>query len=184
VTTPEFHALHVGKPYSTSRRPWQDGADFNWTSGGHELRIFLGDTSPREVEAIRRGPVEFGLLVEPAGLFLVTRFGGLSFDCSYSWHRMAQATGERGLPPLPGEMSPATRATLFIILIEASNGLVLALRTVTFSPEFSRALHRAIHDQATGPYDRVGHELWAERLTRSTTEELWALCPIRCRGGG
>jgi hypothetical protein len=183
VTVPELHALHVGKPYSTSRRSWPERADYNARGGGHELRIFLGNASAKEVEAIRSGLVEFGLLVEPAGLFLITRFGRLSFNCSYSWHRMAEATGERTLPPLPGEMSPATGALLTIVLVEACNGLVLALRTVTFSPEFSRAIHRAIHDQAASPYDRARHDRFVAEMTRFSTDELWDLCPVRCRGG-
>jgi hypothetical protein len=185
VTVPAFHSLRVGRLYHPRRQHWPQGADFNARQGGHELRIFLADAMAREVEAIRSGPVEFGLLVEPLGLFLIARFsGGLSFDGSYLWHRMVEVTGERALPLLPGEMSPATRALLMVIMIEASNGLVLALRTLTFSPEFSRELNGAIHDQASSPYDRLEHQRWADGMTgRYSTDELWSRCTIRCRGG-
>ena len=180
-----LHALQVGKPYDPRRRSWPEGADYNFRFGAHELRIFLAGARPREVEAIRSGPVEFGFFAEPLGLFLLTRFGtALSFDCSYHWQRRAEVTGDRTLPPASLETSPALRALVAIILIEATNGTVLALRTVTFSPEFTRAIHEAIADQAAGPYDRAEYQRWADGTTgRFSTNRLWKRCTMQCQGG-
>ena len=180
-----MYKLEVGKPYQPGRRRWPEGVDYNWRSGGHELRLFLGGATRHEVEAVRSGPVQFGFFAEPEGLFLIARFGPtLSFDCSYHWHRMAEVTGDRTLPPPAEETSPELRALLSVILIEATTGVVLALRAATFSPEFTRAIHRAIAGQAAGTYDRVEHLRWAEALTaRYTTLELWARCAMRCKGG-
>jgi hypothetical protein len=76
------------------------------------------------------------------------------------------------------------RAPVTIILVEATTGLVLVLRTVTFSPEFTRALHRAIAAQVGAPYDRATHEKWADDMVaQHTTEQLWARCTMRCQGG-
>jgi hypothetical protein len=182
---PDLHLLEVGKPYDPRRTVWPEGADYNFRSGGHELRICLGRATPAEVEAVRAGPVELGAFAQPAGLVLVARFGPtLSFDCSYHWHRMAEVTGDRTLPPPAEETSPTLRALLSVILVEATTGVVLALRAVTFAPEFTRAIHRAIAEQAAGAYDRVEHQRWAEALTaRYTTHQLWARCAMRCRGG-
>jgi hypothetical protein len=175
--------LQVGKLYDPARRHWTEGADYNFRSGGHELRIFLRSAARAEVEAVRVGSVEFGFFAESEGLFLITRFGPrLSFDCSFNWHRVA--VEERTPPPPTEETSPELRALCTIILIEATNGVVLALRAVTFSPEFTRALHRAIADQVGAPYDRVAHERWADEMTaRNSTEQLWTLCTMRCQGG-
>jgi hypothetical protein len=175
--------LQVGKPYDPDRRAWPEGADYNYRSGGHELRIFLRAAARSEVEAVQSGPVEFGFFAEPEGLFLITRFGPrLSFDCSYNWHRVAE--GDRSLPPPSEETSPELRALLTIILVEATTGVVLALRGVTFSPEFTRSLHRAIGDQVGAPYDRAEHQRWAEGMTaRLSTEQLWTRCTMRCQGG-
>jgi hypothetical protein len=178
-----FHALQVGKPYPGGPRAWPEGGDYNFRSGGHELRIFLDGATPREVEALRSGPAEFGLIVQPAGLMVIARFGSLTFDCSYHWGRMVEATGDQTLPPPPEETGPSLRGLLTIILLEASNGVVLVLRTVTFSPEFTRSLHRAIADQAGSPYDRAGHQRWADSMLQDTTDQLWARCTIRCQGG-
>jgi hypothetical protein len=178
-----MHRLEVGKPYDPARRHWPELADFNHRSGGHELRIFLRSASPTEVKAVRAGPVEFGFFAEPEGLFVVTRFGPtLSFDCSYQWHRVSAE--ERTLPPAWEETSPELRALCTIILVEATTGVVLALRAITFSPEFTRSLHRAIAEQAAGPYDRVAHERWADGMTAlNSTALLWAKCVMRCQGG-
>ena len=180
-----MHRLEVGKPYHPGRRRWPEGSDYNFRNGGHELRLFVGGATLPEVEAVRSGPVQFGFFAEPEGLFLITRFGTrMSFDCSYHWQRMAETTGDRTMPPASEETSPALRALLAIILIEATSGVVLALRTVTFSPEFTRAIDRAIADQAAGPYDPAGHREWADGMTaRLSTDQRWERCTMRCPGG-
>ena len=175
--------LQVGKPYDPARRRWPQGTDYNFRAGGHELRIFLGVATPSEVEAVRAGPVEFGFFAEPEGLFLIARFGPtLSFNCSYHWHRVS---AENRTPPPPTEdVSPELRALLTVILVEAATGIVLTLRSVTFSPEFTRSLHRAIADQVVGSYDRAAHKRWADGMTRQfTTAQLWERCTMRCQGG-
>jgi hypothetical protein len=178
-----MYTLEVGKPYHPDGQVWPERAGYSFRLGGHELRIFLGGATRREVEAVRAGSVEFGFFAKPPGLFLITRFGSqLSVHCSYNWHRVSP--DERTLPPPSEETSPELRALITIILVEAPTGVVLALRGVTFSPEFTRALHRAIGDQVGTPYDRAAHEHWADRMTaRLSTEQLWAKCTTRCQGG-
>jgi hypothetical protein len=70
-----------------------------------------------------------------------------------------------------------------IILVDASTGLVRALRGVSYSPEFTRAIHGAIAVQAASPFDSAAHERWAAGLLRHTTDRLWDRTAIRCRGG-
>jgi hypothetical protein len=177
--------LAVSRPYSAERTTWPAMADYHFRGRQHELRIFLDRATPAEVSAIASGPVEFGFFTEPAGLFLIIRFGpSLSFNCPYHWHRVAEATGDRTTPSPSEETSPTLRALFHIILVEATTGLVLALRTVSFSPEFTRAIHRAIADQAVAPYDRGKHEQWVDALQcENTTGQLWARCSVRCQGG-
>ena len=178
-----MYAIEVGKLYDPHRRRWPEGADYDFRGGAHELCIFLDGATAAEVEAIKSGPVEFGFFADPMGLFLITRFGSQhSFDCSYNWHRVAMA--ERTLPPPTDETSPALRAPCTIILVDAADGIVLALRSVTFSPEFSRALHRAIADQVVAPYNGAAHRRWADSMTgQYSTDQLWRWCTMRCQGG-
>lgn len=182
-----MHALIVGKPYHPARSVWDERADFNYRAGGHELVLFVGQARRSEVEAVKAGPVEFGLLVDQPLLFLVVRFldsagkSVMSFDCSYSWHRVPPE--DRTMPPSWEETKPALRALCPIILVEATTGIVLALRTVTFSPVFTRALHRVIADQAALPYDAAEHDQAVDAMLRFTTDQLWAKSTTRCRGG-
>jgi hypothetical protein len=179
-----MHLYFVGKPYDPTRRAWPETADYNFRADGHELRIFMRGLSSKEIEAVRTGRVEFGLLIELPEIFVITRFlrpddrVGMALDCSYQWHRVDPA--ERTAPPAREE----TRAVCTIILVEASTGLIAALRAVSYSPEFTRSFHRAIADQAQLPYDRVEHErAVAEMTRRNTTDELWDRCKVRCEGG-
>ena len=80
------------------------------------------------------------------------------------------------------ETSPALRALITLVLVEATTGLVLGLRTVSYSPEFTRASHRAIHGQVVAPFDPDTHGQWADGMLQFTTEQLWDKTTVRCRG--
>ena len=133
------------------------------------------------------GRVDFGLMAELPEMFVVSRFRGpdgrvvCSFDCSYSWHRVSP--DERTDPPVWEDTSPQLRALTSIILVEATNGVILALRTCSYSPEFTRSFHRAIHDQAALPYDQAEHEkAVADIVRRLNTDQILERCAIRCEG--
>ena len=100
-----MHTYTVGQLYHPSRRSWGEGADYNFRAGGHELRIFLGHATPREIAAVGTGRVEFGAMIELPEIFVVSRFHGpdpqqargrvvASFDCSYQWHRVRKTVIE------------------------------------------------------------------------------------------
>jgi hypothetical protein len=139
------HVLEVGKPYISGRREWPEGVEYNFRAGEHELCFFFRSPPRIEVEALLRGEAEFALVVDGPVIFLMYRFGeAINWsDAPYSWHLVPQ--DQRTLPDPEG---PATRALLQIILVDAASGLILALRVVTFSPTFTRALHAAIRAQA------------------------------------
>jgi hypothetical protein len=177
-----MHLLSVGQPYLSGLSYWPEAAEYNWRSGRHELRLFLARLTLKQVAAVRSGPVEFGMFVEREGLFVITRFGrSLFLDTSYQWHCVDPA--ERVPPPPHEETSPELRALLTIILVDASAGIVRALREVSYSPEFTRAIHRAIADQAAAPFDALAHVRWAQGMLRFDTHQLWDRCTIYCKGG-
>ncbi|MGO9108585.1 MAG: hypothetical protein ACLP9L_05065 [Thermoguttaceae bacterium] len=183
-----WDALIVGQLYHPGRRSWPEGADYNFRAGAHELRIFLARATPREIAAIETGRVEWGLMIELPEIFVISRFYGpdskvrMSFDCSYQWHRVS--ADERTEPPAWEETKPQLRAIVSIILVEATTGIMLAFRVCSYSAEFTRSFHRAIHDQAALPYDPVAHDqAVADIVRRLTTDQLWARCTIRCEGG-
>jgi hypothetical protein len=182
--------LTVGQPYDPARRVWPEGADYNFRGGDHELRIFLTRATPREVAVAETGRIEFGLLVDLPELYVISRFFDprhpdkmvMSFDCSYSIHRVAAE--ERTAPPAFEEVSPALRALVSVVLVEATTGVVLALRAMSYSPEFTRVFHRAIAEQLTLPYDKTTYERVAvAKVQAYDTRQLWELCTVKCTGG-
>jgi hypothetical protein len=180
-----MHLYEVGKPYMPGRQSYPEEADYNCREGEYSLVIFLHRPTRKELEAIKSGPVEFGFFAEPQGLFLITRFGrALTFDCSFHAQRLTAVTGEQAQPHPMEEVSPKLRAAMHILLIDADSGIILALRRCTFSPEFTRSLHRAIADQVVAEYNRVEHDRWANSIIAwFNTHELWQRCTVWCVGG-
>lgn len=188
-----MHLYKVGEPYSPSRRSWPEGNDYNFRGGEHELRLFLARPSRHEIEAVQRGAAEFALFVEPPLVSLCYRFEtragrGLPWsDANFSWHAMAAAVGpeELVLPIAWEEGSPETRALLQVVLVDASDGIIRAMRSLAFSPEFTRAIHRAIWEQAHAPWDRAAYTRAQSDLYRRypTSEALVAACQHRTKGG-
>lgn len=182
--------LKVGELYNPNRRRWPEGAQFQYRGGQAELVLFYPDPSRHEIEAVRKGSSEFGLVVEPPLVVLLYTFGaakGIPWcDAPFSYHRLKAARPtEAVLPPAWEEGSPETRAILQVLLVDASSGILRAMRAVSLSPEFTRTLHRAIWEQAhreegPGEFDRALNDLYTRF---PTSERLLTTAVARTTGG-
>lgn len=177
--------LRVGAPYNPARRVWPETAQYSYRGGGHELVLFLRRPTPAEVAAVRGGASEFALYHHEDQICLLYRFGrpgeGIPWsDAPTSWHLVPAA--ERVLPPAT---SGAERALLTVVLVDAADGLVRALRTVTWSPAFTAAVHAALRDQAARPWSEALYDANRTLLYARypSTEALLAVAPTRTRGG-
>ncbi len=134
------------------RSRWPEGARYRYRLGGHELDLFLRRVRPKTLEDVVTGEVDLALLVEGPAIALAFRFGPdgpWAVTAPFHWQL---------LPPsdraLPGELAPTSEgssrlwSTLWITLVEARTGQVLARRAVALRPEFTRNLHQAIRQQA------------------------------------
>ena len=75
---------------------------------------------------------------------------------------------------------------LSVILVDARNGIVKALRTLTFSPVFTRSLHDAIRAQAARPWpgrEEYDHQIARTYAGHSSREIAQRLARVRCVGG-
>lgn len=139
----------VGKPYSTTKKHWPEGIDYNFRSGQHELRLFFRSPLSQEITAIKNGPAQFALSVIGDIIFFCFKFGDLEWsDCGFSIHLVPD--NERTLPDIP--KTNQERALLSTLLIDAETGILRVIRATTFSSRFTRILHQAIIDQAGRPY--------------------------------
>ena len=178
-----MHLYRVGEPYIVGRSAWPEAVEYNYRSGEHELRMFLRAPTPREIEAVRTGDCAFALAAEGPVIFLLYRFGdSISWsDAPSCWHLVPET--ERALPESEG---PETRALLHVILVDADSGIIRALRVVSFSPTFTRALHVAIRQQATSPWPgRAAYDAALAEIYRQypTTAHLLARTLAVSRGG-
>jgi len=150
-----MHELAVGE-YYPGTPPYPEMGEYNYSSAGHELRLFYRLPSFSEIGDVRHGQAEFAFVVEGPIIFFLYRFGeDIPWSYApYSWHLVPEH--DRALPE--ADTPPESRARLSTVLVEGQSGIVRAIRTTTFSPEFTHALEDAIREQAAR--SGVGRELY------------------------
>jgi hypothetical protein len=183
MTTPQpITAVRVGKPYSATRTVWPEGADYNYRSDQHELRLFLASPTNKEVIDITKRPSAFALAVSGDVIFLCYRFGGQPWgDATYSIHLVP--ADQRTIPPVT---SATEHALLTVILVCATTGYVRGLRAVTFPPAFTQALHSAIRQQAARPYPGQADydaQIASIYAVHDSAGIASALATVTCQGG-
>ena len=179
-----MYRLEVGKPYGPSVEQCPEGIEYNFRGGIHELLLRFGKPTPQEIEDVRRGQSEFALASAEGVLFLLFRFGHSVrwSDAPYTWHRVPQE--QRTLPEPPKTAN--TRAVLHVILLDAGNGIVQALRLVTLSPALTLALYEAIKAQTETPsagWKEYDKQLAAAYRKYARTEDLLKIAAVRAIGG-
>ena len=146
-----LHAYRVGQLYHPGRTQWSENVFYYYRGGQHELLIFFGSPSRKEILAIRRGRLDVGLWWKPPVIWFLYRFQSIMdwSDAPYSIH-LVQNPEER-TPPT--ELEENQRMLLNITLIDAETGIIRALRASSLSPRFSQLLHSAIREQLEIPSD-------------------------------
>ena len=138
----------IGKPLFEGRTELPETIEYNYQSGDHTLLLSMKNLHPNEIRAVRETEAEFGLYCEDGIIFLLYRFGEILpwSDSAFSWWNVAEE--DRRIPA--PQVNSTERILLKIILVEAANGTVKAIRGTTFSPDFTEKLHEAIKNQAMG----------------------------------
>lgn len=145
-----MHAYSVGQAYNPKIASWPESAEYNFRAGQHELLLFFNRPNEEEIASVKSGLAHFAFAAEAGAIILLYRFEPAIpwGDAAFTIHLLPEAERQ-----LPGELAtPETRAILNTVLIDASDGIIRAMRTVTLSPDFTRKLHRAITDQAAAEW--------------------------------
>jgi hypothetical protein len=144
----------VGEPFEPGCSSWPEGTRYQFGLSGHELLICRLGIGPDLEEAVRRGPAEFALIVEPPLIVLAYRFGRVIpwSTAPFSWHMLP---GDERVLPEPTERPE--RSLLWISAVAAEDGIIRAQRGMTLSPEFTTALHQAIVSQAEEEFDPAAY---------------------------
>jgi len=181
------HLYAVGKPYHPDRKVWPQANQLHWMSGELDLVLFFDRPSRHEIEAVRSGRSQFALYDADGLVLLSYHFDGKRAavpwsDAPYQWHLVP--IQDRVPPPADTAITPETRVGLHVVLVDAMGGLIEAMRFVTPSPAFTRALFAAIRTQSERPYSRETYDRSLKTLyERYTSEQLVDASSVRCEGG-
>jgi hypothetical protein len=90
------------------------------------------------------------------------------------------------VPIPPQELAEESRIAIPIMLVGADDGLIKAMRLVSFSPSFTAELFRAVRKQASQPW--CGDEAYAKTLQAAyslwpTSDRMAAAATAKCCGG-
>ena len=184
-----YSLLAVGKPYHPDCRVWPEGADYNFRDGAHELRVFLPRASKAEIASVEQGPIEFRLMCDLPDLFVISRFHDkrnrrlvMSFDYSYSWHRVARTP--HSTSSMGGSQSgPACRGEYRAHRCDSWH------RSGSANVHLLSRIHKGLtssHRRASRYALRQDHAREANRRHHSTVHERAPLGPMltRCHSGG
>lgn len=165
-----LHHLRVGFP-ALPRGPFTSLEGGQVTFNGTVLRLLVACDRPTdpEVDAVARGPVDLAVYHRD-GLAALVAVAGVPEDPGHletcaplvldRYHRDPHVT--RGMPDID-----AVRVQL--VLCQARDMVVRAVRDLTVSPRLSRAVHEAAHAQASrfnGANDATrAHEIGLRVLT-------------------
>ena len=118
---------------------------------GHSLLIVKAGITCQEIEEFERGTAQFGVYIDGPIIFFLFKFGtGKWNDAPYSWH-----TVPAGIRVYPEEAQETGKLT--VILVEATDGLVKAMREIPLAPEFADALNGAITLQANCSFNGLSY---------------------------
>lgn len=171
--------LAVGQPFDPSVLGSPEGCHYNYDRSGHWLYYLYNKPREEERRSIQSGDAEFGLYINGPVLFLLHRFGDMAWnDASYCWWRVAEE--DRAIP----EISDSLHALLKVVMVDTSNSMVVALRALTFSAEFTRRLHEVIRYQARHQWSASYQEQIVSKIySKFTINDLVWSCEIFCKGG-
>ena len=150
----EIWTLQVGQPFTPERTEWDpDSFEYRYFNGNHLLQICVASPSSKEIEAFSEGAVRIGLYVEHGVIFFIFKLEGVMAwsDQAFSIHLVHQANQE-----IPA-VETGKRIGLSLVLVDANNGLVSALRFVTLSPHYSQVFYRELRRQAAEPFNIDNH---------------------------
>ena len=172
-------AVAVGLLFDPAITSWPEGCVYNFDIGGHWLHYLYRNPTAVEISSIQKGPAQFALFIQGQVIFLLHRFGHMPWsDAPYSWGLVPEES--RRLP----ELDPALHALLKVVMVDSETGVIVALRALTFSSQFTLQLHQAIRAQASLKWDAELHNRTIRCVyEKLTPEEMVQRAGTFCKGG-
>lgn len=177
-----LYSYKVGERYHPDRTSWPESPQYNYRAGAHMLDLFYRNLSASEIDDIRFAPVELAINTQASKdvIFFLYRFGSAPWsDAPYTWHMVTKDE-----QTMPATLADGEGQLLSVTLVEATNGIIRALRVVSMSPHFSRKLHDAIRAQAARPFDQATYDAELARCYQRYPDSQALLAgAVRTHGG-
>lgn len=138
-----MHVLQVGQLYHPGRTRWPESPLLRMTSKGMELALFYSAPTSSEIREVKNGLAQWAWISGQHAGLLLFRFGTQPWaDTPYQAHRDQD-------PAVPGNR-------IQVVLVDASTGIVRALRATTWSEEFTAEVRANVAAQLAGPANDAG----------------------------
>jgi len=135
-----LYKYEVGKPFIEGKTRFSEGVHFDFQQGGPVLILFYDRPTSEEIEEVKKGRAEFAFYEKLPVIFFLCRFGSSSWaDAPYSVHISKPFTFE--------PLQEGAGFGLQIYLVDATTGILKAMRLIGLKTDFSRRLKLAIERQ-------------------------------------
>lgn len=141
--TDNMWRLAIGQPYDSTVSSWPERSEYRIFGGNHLLQVCAGNLSPGFVERFQTAPIRLGLYVQEGVVFVLFRIDGCYDWSDQALHMQLLPAEDRSADPY----IPGTHQILSVVLVNADNGLVEAIRVVTWSKHGSELLLRKLNAQ-------------------------------------
>jgi hypothetical protein len=155
--------LRIGAPFVDGVESWPDNRFEFRVFGGHVmLQLCLAKLRKKDLKAFTEGKIYTGLYIRNEFLALLFKIESL-MDWSDQVVNINLVKEEDSQAP---QNIPGTHQVMSIILIEATTGIVKAIRVVTFSKHATTLLCRTLQFQLQAPFDPELHAQAVAELYR------------------
>lgn len=170
-----MRSFEVGKLLEEGITRYNEGVKFDFQQSGPVLLLFFNRPTEKEVESIKKGKLEIGFYVKDEVIFMLFKFQSLEWmDAPYSVHLSNPFTFD--------DIEPGQGFGLTIFLVDASTGILRALRYSGLSTDFSFKLQDAILNQKNLPFDAVVYnQKFMSIYNNYSTSDLVQRADVFCR---
>lgn len=154
----------------------KEGIRFDMNDEGGTLIIYFDRPTDPEIQAIKKGSIQFKLLEMKNIIFLLTKFEGMEWmDAPYHVELSKNLTELRDLQENQGY-------ALHIILVDGTIGEIKAMRLVGFNTNFSYKFRELVSRQRETKFEQVKYNsnLFCV-MTNYSTKDLLKYSEISCR---
>ena len=167
--------VRVGDRLDPAIPVWPELAHYAWDPANgptspDRLTVFVHHPTAAQQALFAPGAwLELALVLDGPAIVLLWRGDGWPTwsDAPYSWHALPADRQVR-----PGVDRGDIEAPLDMILVDARDGRIVAMRRAWLPSHFGRGLHQAIRDQAARPWDPPAYDRALQALTRDAPDLL------------